>query len=131
MTSKRHAVVDGKGRPILMTRTAGQVSDHIGAKILYQALPEQTGSVMIADKGYESDEYRDALNAKTITPCIPPRKGRKSPATYCKTQYKQRHKVENIFARLKDWRRVATRYDRCAHTVFAAIIIATIVTYWI
>jgi len=86
---------------------------------------------MIADKGYDSDEYRAALNAKGITPCIPPRRGRKSPASFCKIQYKQRHKVENMFARLKDWRRVATRYDRCAHTFFSAITIAAIVIYWI
>lgn len=124
-------MIDGQGRPILMTLTAGQVSDHIGAKILYPSLPEKRGAIMIADKGYDSDEYRDALRAKNITPCIPPRKGRKSPASFCKTQYKQRHKVENMFGRLKDWRRVATRYDRCAHTFFAAILIAAIVIYWI
>ena len=44
---------------------------------------------------------------------------------------KQRHKVENVFARLKDWRRIAIRYDRCAHTFFAAVLIAAIVIYWI
>lgn len=114
-----------------MTLTSGQVSDHIGAKILYPALPDKDGATLIADRGYDSDEYRAALRAKGITPCIPPRKGRKSPATYCKTLYKQRHKVENMFARLKDWRRVATRYDRCAHTFFAAITIAAIVIYYI
>jgi len=91
----------------------------------------KAGAVMIGDKGYDSDEYCAALKAKGITPCIPPRKGRKLPASFCKTQYKQRHKVENMFARLKDWRRVATRYDRCAHTFFAAILIAAIIIYWI
>ncbi|MBC6404068.1 MAG: transposase [Hyphomonadaceae bacterium] len=85
---------------------------------------------MIVDKGYDSNEYRKALMAKGITPCIPPRKGRRSPAQFCKTTYKQRHKVENLFARLKDWRRVAIRYDRCAHTFLAAVLIAAIVTYW-
>ncbi|MBC6403962.1 MAG: transposase [Hyphomonadaceae bacterium] len=44
---------------------------------------------------------------------------------------KQRHKVENVFTRLKDWRRIATCYDRCAHTFFAAVLIAAIVIYWI
>ncbi|MBC6403078.1 MAG: transposase [Hyphomonadaceae bacterium] len=66
-----------------------------------------------------------------ITPCIPSRKGRRSPAQFCKTTCKQRHKVEILFARLKGWRRVAIRYDRCAHTFFSAVVIATIVTYWI
>jgi len=69
--------------------------------------------------------------AKAITPCIPPRKGRNFPAGYNKTPYKHRHKVENMFGRLKDWRRVATRYDRCAHTFFSAICIAAIVIWWI
>ena len=64
-----------------MCVTAGQVSDHIGAKLLYPVLPDDCGTVMIADKGYDSDEYRDALKAKGITPCIPPRKGRNQPAT--------------------------------------------------
>ena len=115
----------------MMCLTEGQTSDHIGAKILYPALPDETQAVMIADKGYDSDQYRAALKAKDITACIPPRKGRKSPASYCQTLYKQRHKVENMFGRLKNWRRVATRYDRCAHTYFAAILIAAIVIYWI
>jgi len=114
----------------MMCLTEGQTSDHIGAKILYPAMAEGA-NVLIGDKGYDSDEYRAALHAKGITPCIPPRSNRKSPATYCKTLYKQRHKVENMFGRLKDWRRVATRYDRCAHTFFSAILIAAIVIYWI
>jgi len=81
----------------------------------------------IADKGYDSDECRKALMAKGTTPCIPPRKGRRPPAQLCKTTYKQRHRVEIVFARLKDRRRVATRYDRCAHTFFAAVLIAAII----
>ncbi|MBC6404084.1 MAG: transposase, partial [Hyphomonadaceae bacterium] len=109
--------------------TAGQVSDHTGAKILYEGLLQTQDVVVIADKGYDSDEYRKALMAKGITPCIPPRQGRRSPAQFCKTTYKQRHKVENVFAMLKDWRRVATRYDRCAHTFLAAVLIAAIVIY--
>ena len=51
-------------------------------------------------------------------------------ATYCKALYKQRHKIENMFSRLKDWRRIATRYDRCAHTYFSAICIAATVIFW-
>ena len=48
-----------------------------------------------------------------------------------KSMYKQRHKVENMFGPLKDWRRIATRYDRCAHTFFAAICIAAIAIWWL
>lgn len=112
-----------------MALTAGQVSDHIGAKIIYPKLPE--AKVMIADKGYDSDEYRAALKAKGIASCIPPRKGRKVMHEFSKTLYKQRHKVENMFGRLKDWRRIATRYDRCADIFMSAITIAAIVIRWI
>ena len=106
------------------------MSDHIGAKLLYPAFPD-SASCLIGDKGYDSDEFRAALEAKGITPCIPPRKGRNFPASFSKTLYKQSHKVENMFGRLKDWRRLATRYDRCAHTFFSAICIAAIVIWWI
>ena len=114
-----------------MCLTAGQVSDHIGAKILYPVLPDSSNATMIADKGYDSDEYRAALMAKGIASGIPPRKGRKAPASFCKTQYKQRHKIENMFGRLKDWRRVATRYDRCPKVFMSAIALAATVMFWL
>ena len=53
------------------------------------------------------------------------------PYTYDTLLYRQRHKVENLFAKLKDWRRIATRYDRCAHTFFSAICIAAAVIFWL
>jgi transposase len=130
LNSKLHAVCDGKGRPIILGLSEGQLSDHIGAKLLYPAFPN-SASCLIGDKGYDSDEFRAALKAKGITPCIPPRKGRSHPAGYSKTLYKQRHKVENMFGRLKDWRRIATRYDRCAHSFFSSICIAAIIIWWI
>ena len=65
-----------------------------------------------------------------ITPCIPPGKNQKRQNDYDKTLYKQRHKVENMFGRLKDWRRISTRYDRGTHTFFSAICIAAFVIFW-
>jgi transposase len=53
------------------------------------------------------------------------------PATYCETLYRQRHKVEKMFAKLKDWRRVSMRYDRFVHTFFSAICIAATVIFWL
>jgi len=50
---------------------------------------------------------------------------------YDKTLYRQRHKIENMFAKLKDWRRIATRYDRCAHTFFSAICIAAAFAFYL
>ena len=50
---------------------------------------------------------------------------------YCEATYKKRHKVENLLAKLKDWRRIAMRYDRCAHTFKSAIYIAAIIIFWL
>jgi transposase len=110
--------------------TEGQTSDHIGAKLIYQSLPS-SASHLIGDKGYDSNEFRAALKAKGIAACIPPRRNRTAKIGYCKALYKTRHKVENMFGKLKDWRRVATRYDRCAHTFFSAILIAATVIFYL
>ena len=86
---------------------------------------------MLADRGYDAAWFRKALLEKGITPCIPPKKNRKEPITYDKELYKQRHKIEIMFGRLKDWRRIAMRYDRCAHTFFSAICIAFSVIFYL
>lgn len=106
------------------------MSDHLGAKLVYQGLPA-SASHLIGDKGYDSDEFRAALKAKGIEPCIPPTRTRKTPLAYDKALYKTRHKIENMFAKLKDWRRIAMRYDRCAHTFFSAICIAASVIFYL
>lgn len=113
----------------MLLLTEGQMSDHIGAKLLYPDLPQ--AQTLIADKGYDSDEFRDALEAKGITPCIPPRSNRKEAIPFDAALYKTRARIENMFGRIKDWRRVATRYDRCAHTFFSAICIAATVIFWL
>lgn len=129
MNSKLHAVTDGTGKPIILVLTEGQLSDHTGAKLIYPMLPD--AKVLIGDKGYDSDEFCAALKARKIKPCIPPRSNRNNPRTYSKTLYKQRNLVERMFAKLKDWRRIATRYDRCAHTYFSSICIAATIIFWI
>jgi len=112
-----------------MCLTAGQVSDYKGAEKLLADLP--AAKHMLADRGYDTDWFRDGLRDKGIIPCIPPKKNRKRQIIYDKNLYKQRHKVENMFGRLKDWRRISTRYDRCSHTFFSAICIAAFVIWWI
>ena len=82
---------------------------------------------VIGDKGYDSDEFRDALEARKIKACT--RSNRIAPRSYSKILYKQRHKIENMFAKLKDWRRITTIYDRCAHTFMPAICIAATVIF--
>ena len=104
----------------MLLLTEGQMSDHKGAFLLLSALPR--AKELLGDKGYDSDWFRAALAERGITPCIPPRKNRKVQYHYDKDLYRQRHKIENVFARIKDWRRVATRYDRCAHTFLSATI---------
>jgi transposase len=107
----------------------GQMSDHTGAKHLYPGLPD--AKTLIADKGYDSDEFRSALKAKGIEACIPPKSNRKADIPFDADLYKTRARIEIMFGRLKDWRRIATRYDRCAHTFFSAICIAAAVIFWL
>ena len=129
MNSKLHAVTDEKGRPIRLLLTAGQVSDYKGAAQLLDTLPK--AKALLGDRGYDANWLRKALSDKGIEPCIPSKRNRKVQINYDRELYKQRHKVENMFAKLKDWRRVHTRYDRCAHTFFSAICIAATVVFWI
>ena len=117
------------GRPVIMLLSEGQMSDYKGARLIVDALPP--AKHLLADRGYDADWFRDALKDKGIETCIPPKKNRKIQIEYDKTLYKQRHKVENMFGKLKDWRRIATRYDRCAHTFFSAICIAAIVIFYL
>ena len=113
-----------------MLLSEGQTSDYKGAATILSALPDET-ETLIGDKGYDSDKLRDALEAMEITPCIPGRASRKEPVEYDETLYKKRNRIERMFGRLKDWRRIATRYDRCAHTFFSAICIAATVIFWL
>jgi transposase len=66
----------------------------------------------LADRGYDADRFSKALTEIGISPCIPSRAGRKVQIPHNADHYRQRHKIENMFARLKDRRRIATRYDR-------------------
>ncbi|WP_445810523.1 IS5 family transposase [Yoonia sp.] len=129
MNSKLHTVTDAAGRPLRMFLTAGQRSDYIGARALLNGLPP--AEHMLADRGYDADWYREALEDKGITPCIPSRKNRKVPIPYDESRYRKRHKIENSFARLKDWRRVATRYDRCPKVFLSACALAAVVMFWL
>ena len=105
------------------------MSDYKGTRLIVDALPP--AKHLLADRGYDADGFRDALHSKDIEPCIPPRKNRKQKIEYDTDLYKQRHKVENMFGKLKDWRRIHTRYDRCAHTFMSAICIAATVIFWL
>lgn len=112
-----------------MLLSEGQMSDYKGAALMIDAFPK--AKTLLGDKGYDADWFRQALTDRGITPCIPPKSNRKVQIDYDKTLYRQRHRIENMFGRLKDWRRVHTRYDRCAHTFMSAITIAATVIFWL
>jgi transposase len=129
LNSKLHAACDGNGRPVVLLLTEGQMSDHRGAALMFPRLPP--ARELIGDRGYDSNHFRAALKARGTTPCIPFTRSRKAPIPHDAALYKQRHRIENMFGRLKDWRRIATRYDRSAHTFLGAIKLAATITFWL
>jgi transposase len=129
LNSKLHAVCDGKGRPLVMLLSEGQMSDYRGAALMLDALPQ--ARALLGDRGYDADWLRQALADRGIEPCIPSKANRKVPIPHDRTLYRQRHRIENMFGKLKDWRRIHTRYDRCAHTFMSAICIAATCCYWL
>jgi transposase len=86
---------------------------------------------LVADKGYDSKALREWLGQRGTEPVIPPRKNRKIRYDYDKTIYKQRNVIERMFCRLKDWRRIATRFDRNITNFMGAIALAAAVIWWI
>ena len=112
-----------------MLLSEGQMSDHKGAAMILPALPP--ARELLGDRGYDSNWFRAGLINRGIAPCIPSTRCRRIPIAHDKELYRQRHRVENMFGRIKDWRRISTRYDRCAHTFFSAICIAATVTFWL
>ena len=129
MNTKLHAVTDTNGRLIRFFITAGQVSDYTGAAALLNSLPD--AAWLLADRGYDADWFREALIKKGTRPCIPGRKSSSKTIRYDKRRYKRRNRIESMFGRLKDWRRVATRYDRCPKVFLSAIALAATVIFWL
>ena len=129
MNTKLHAVTDSSGRPLRLFITAGQVSDYTGAAALMSGLPK--AEWLLADRGYEADWFRETLVDKGTKPRISGRKSRKKAIKYDKRRYKRRNRIERMFGRLKDWRRVSTRYDRCPKVFLSAIALAATVIFWL
>ena len=106
MNTKLHAVTDRHGRPIRFLIAAGQVSDYVGARALCGSLPAVDW--LIADRSYDADWFREALQDKGIRPCITGRKSRDKAVRYNKRRYKRRNRMEIILGRLKDGSQAAT-----------------------
>ena len=96
-------------------------------QLMIDAFPK--AKALLADKGYDADRFRAALEQRGIAPCIPSKTNPKVPIPHDTVLYRLRHKVENMFGKLKDWRRIHSRYDRCAHTFMSAICIAATVIF--
>lgn len=86
---------------------------------------------LLADKGYDADWLRKRLKAAAAMAVIPGRSNRKKPIRYDEVRYRDRWRIEAAFCRLKDFRRVATRYDKLARNFLSAVALATIIAFWV
>lgn len=85
---------------------------------------------MLADKAYDSAELRDTLKQRGTKPVIPNKSNRSKPFPFSKKTYKLRWRVEAAFNRLKDFRRIATRYDKLAQNYLASVYLVAAIVWW-
>jgi len=122
LSTKIHATVDALGNPTGFHLSPGQAHDLDGADAL---LPSLEADVLIADKAFDADaRVREPLQRARKTAVIPSKENRLKPHSYDKDLYKARHLIENFFCRLKQFRAIATRYDKTARNFLAAIYMA-------
>ncbi len=129
LSTKIHATCDALGNPTGFHLTAGQTHDLVGADAL---LPLIQADACLADKAYDADErVLDKLAAKACEAVIPPKSNRKTHRKYDKALYKARHLIENFFQKLKQYRAIATRYDKTSRNFLGAIYLASSVVWLI
>ncbi len=116
-------------RPVAFLLTGGQVADCIAADTLLDQM--STASILHGDKGYDSDAVRRKIESKGAAPHNPPKGNRRWKNCFSPYLYRNRNAIERSFGRLKDFRRIATRYDRLAQNFLAAICIAATICYWL
>jgi transposase len=122
LSTKIHTLVDALGYPIAFHLTGGEAHDLVGADHL---LPDMEADALIADKAFDANKrVIEPLSAAGKTAVIPPKSNRKTPREFDRDLYKARHLIENFFARLKQFRAIATRYDKTARNFLAAIYLA-------
>lgn len=127
MTTKIHATVDALGNPTGFHLTPGQAHDLEGADVLLKDTP---AAMVIADKAYDAHErVIEPLLQAGKTVIIPPKSSRKHQRAYDRHLYKARHMIENFFARLKQYRAIATRYDKTARNFLGSIHLAAAVIW--
>jgi len=124
LSTKIHAMVDALGNPIEFLLTPGQAHDLEGSDAF---LPDMQADTLLADKAFDADErVIQPLLAAGKTPVIPPKAQRKAPREFDRELYEARHLVENFFCRIKQFRAIATRYDKRAINFLAGIYAASI-----
>lgn len=127
MSTKIHTTTDALGNPLGFHLTPGQACDLDGSDLL---LPKLTAQTILADKGYDADKrVIEPLIANGKTAVIPSKSNRITPRDYDKDLYKSRHLIENFFAKLKQYRGIATRYDKLAVNFLGAIYLAASVIW--
>jgi transposase len=126
--TKIHALGDAKGRLIALLLTGGDAHDCPLAERLVDRV--EPAKRMIGDKAYDSAELRAELDERGIKPVIPNRSNRKQPFPFNRSLYKLRWRIECAFNRLKDFRRIATRYDRLARNYLASVCLAAALVWW-
>lgn len=128
-TSKLHGMTDAQGRPRLLMLSAGNINDMTMAPQLIEAAAGRFDR-LIADRGYDTNTIREAIAAQDAQVVIPSTTSRRAPIPYDRDAYKARNLVERLWCRLKDWRRIATRYDKLARNFLAAALIAATISFW-
>ncbi len=128
-TTKIHALTDGQCRPIAFLLTGGQVADCTAGDLLLEQMPKSP--ILHADKGYDTNAIRYKVEGKGTMPNIPPKANRRWKNCFSPFLYRDRNAIERMFGRLKDFRRIATRYDRSATNFLAAVCLAATVSYWL
>ena len=127
--TKIHALADAKGRLIAILLTGGEAHDcPIAERLIRRVKPPKR---MLGDKAYDSAELREELYKRGTKPVIPNRSNRSQPYSFSKRLYKLRWRIESAFNRLKDYRRIATRYDRLARNYLASVCLAAALVWWI
>ena len=127
--TKIHAITDAKGRLLSILLTGGQAHDCPPAKRLIRRT--RPAKKLLGDRAYDSADLRCWLSERGTKPVVPNKCNRKQPFTFDRKSYKQRHRIENAFCRLKDFRRIATRYDRLARNFLASVCLVAVIVWWI
>jgi len=125
LTSKIHTVTNGNGKPMKFIITAGNVNDSTKAIDLLRNIIRK-GIRVPADRGYDSAKILAYIQYWQALACIPPRKNKTYPQKYNKSLYKNRNQIERFFDRLKNFRRIATRYDKLPSSFLSFIHIAAV-----